>query len=396
MRLTAASLHKEMQRFASDSVEHFAPQLVGVPTREQIGIAIENRRAVVACHVWEGSNGYAGARALSRLGWETSIANEFAWIPLQWRTRRARAVGRAVRPMAVQEFGKHIVQLCSEIDATLFLAFKGTFVPAAGIRELRSQGVLTICHYPDVSTTVHGPWLRNNLREYDWVFTAKTFGLQDMARENGVSRSSVLLHGFDPEVHHPFPASMIDRSRYGADVSFIGTWSPEKERRLAALLERIPKMRLRIWGAQWEKCADARLSSCLELHPVMGRSYAAAIQATTINLALLSERRPGASQADQVTSRTFHLPAVGGLMIHERTGPFLRLFRDGEEALSFADDDELADIVRRVLEGRIDVCKIRKAGTIRVWGRDSWDHRIGTMLQHEVFDRLRISGNPNF
>src|ERR1700730_16446388 len=164
MRLIATSPRKDRQRLSPDSIEDIAPELVAVPTPEQIDIAIENRRAVVACHVWEGSNGFAGARALSRLGWETAMANEVAWISLQWRTRRARAVGRAVRPLAVEEFGKHIVQLCSEIDATLFLAFKGTFVPAAAIRKLRSQGVLTICHYPDVSTTVHGPWLRNNLR----------------------------------------------------------------------------------------------------------------------------------------------------------------------------------------------------------------------------------------
>ena len=393
MRLTATSPQKDRQQSAPDLIEDLGPQLVGVPNREEIGIAVENRRAVVACHVWEGSDGYAGARALSRMGWETSLANEFAWIPLQWRSRRARVVGRALRPMAVREFGKHIVQLCSEGDATMFLAFKGTFVPATAIRELRGQGVLTICHYPDVSTTVHGPWLRNNLREYDWVFTAKTFGLEDMARENGVSRSSVLLHGFDQEVHRPIPASMIDRSRYEADVSFIGTWSPEKERRLATLFKRMPKMRLRIWGAQWEKCADARLRPCLELQPVMGRSYAAAIQASTINLALLSERRPGASEADQVTSRTFHLPAAGGLMLHSRTEQFLALFDDGAEALSFGDDDELAEVVRRVLEDRIDVCKIRRAGTLKVWGRDSWDHRIGTMLQHKAFDKLRISGN---
>src|SRR6266850_2681048 len=104
MRLIATSPRNDRQRPAPDSIEDIVPQLVGVPTPEQIDIAIGNRRAVVACHVWEGSNGFAGARALSRLGWETSLANEFAWIPLHWRTRRARAVGRALRPMAVQEF----------------------------------------------------------------------------------------------------------------------------------------------------------------------------------------------------------------------------------------------------------------------------------------------------
>lgn len=379
-----------MLQSALVSIKEFsAPRLTGVPAVEQIGIPVRNRRAVVACHVWEGSNGYAGARSLARLGWDTALANEFAWVPLQWRSRRARVVGRITRPLAVQEFGRHIVQLSRETDAKLFLAFKGAYVPAEAIRELRACGVLTVCHYPDVSTTVHGRWLRTSLREYDWVFTAKTFGIEDMAKESGVTRSSLLLHGFDPEVHRPLPEQMIDRDRYASDVSFIGTWSPMKERRLAALLKKMPDIKLRVWGAQWENCKDRLLAPCLEMRAVTGRSYAAAIQSSTINLALLSERRPGASRGDQVTSRTFHLPAAGGLMLHERNREFLDLFDEGASALAFSDDDELADVVASVLEGKINSEEIRARGTQTVWGRDSWDHRIGEMLQHHVFDSLR-------
>lgn len=379
-----------MARSELSVIEKFArPRLRGVPTIEEIGIPIKNRRAVVACHVWEGSNGYAGARALGRLGWETALANELASVPLNWSSTAGRALGRLIRPLAVREFGRHIVQLSKETEATLFLAFKGAFVPAEAIRELRALGVLTICHYPDVSTTVHGPWLQASLREYDWVFTAKTFGVSDMAKEVGVTRASVLLHGFDPEVHRPLPENMISRSKYEADVSFIGTWSPVKESRLAHLLKLLPGIRLRIWGAQWEKCQSAALKPCIELKGVLGKSYAAAIQSSTINLALLSERRPGASRGDEITSRTFHLPAAGGLMLHERTQEFLDLFDDGVDALSFGDERELADVVERVLHRKISGGEIQAAGTEKVWGRDAWDHRIGSMLKHRVFEPLR-------
>jgi spore maturation protein CgeB len=306
-----------------------------------------------------------------------------------WEGRIAKTAGWALRSLAAAEFGRRIVSLARQNDATLFLAFKGTFVPAETIRELRRHGVLTICHYPDVSTTAHGAWLRESLREYDWVFTTKTFGIVDMAREVGVTRSSVVLHGFDPEVHRPLALSELDYSRYQADVSFIGTWLPAKERQLDALRRALPHVRLRVWGNQWNRSRSKSLEPFIEHRPVEGRAYAAAIQSSAVNLALLSERIPGASRGDQITSRTFHIPASGGLMLHQHSEEYLEKFEDGLEALSFADDDEMCDQISRVLDDSAAARAIQTAGTLRVWGRDSWDHRMAEMLEHAVFDRLR-------
>jgi spore maturation protein CgeB len=317
------------------------------------------------------------------------LANEFAFVPLHWRLPLTRALGRATRGAAVKEYGRFIENLVAETDAPLFLAFKGTFVPPETVRRLRARGVLTICHYPDVSSTAHGPWLRNNLREYDWVFTAKTFGPADMEKQCGVTRASVLLHGFDPEVHRPLPSGWFERARYDCDVSFIGTWHQPKERLLACLQRSLPRLRLRVWGGQWENCSDPTLQYAVARHSVTGRSYAAAIQSSTINLAILSGRVMGASQGDQVTSRTFHIPAAGGLMLHERTAEFLDLFEDGSEALTFGDEAELCDVVGRVLGGNLDVRAVRAMGMRKVWGRDSWDHRMAEMLNHAAFDSLR-------
>ena len=56
-------------------------------------------------------------------------------------------------------------------------------------RVLRAMGVRTYCFFPDVSFRAHGPWIPNALPEYDWVFTTKAFGLDDMREQLGVTRS---------------------------------------------------------------------------------------------------------------------------------------------------------------------------------------------------------------
>jgi glycosyltransferase involved in cell wall biosynthesis len=345
------------------------------------------RRAIVVCDQWLGSNGYAGMKALRRAGWSVQVVPEWEFVPVRWRSLPMRALGRLVRGRAVREFNAQLIRVAKRLAPEMLLVFKGTFVTAATLHALRERGVRSYCFFPDVSTRTHGRYLPEALPAYDLVFTTKRFGVADL-EALGVGRIEVLHHAFDPDLHRPVPLAAQDLDRYGCAVSFIGTWSPKKERYLQALRTARPEVSMRIWGAQWDRARSRELRNVVGGHTVEGEEYVRAIRSSTINLALLSEQRPGASAGDQVTSRSFHIPAAGGFMLHERTPELLELLREGVEVACFDGEAELAEAVGRWLSDPAGRERIAKAGSSIVRKSHGWDSRIRELLDHLPASRL--------
>ena len=226
--------------------------------------------------------------------------------------------------------------------------FKGNYVTPSILESARGVGARTVNYYPDVSFHTHGRELPRTLPHYDHVFNAKTFGVADM-QAHGVKSVSFLPPGFDPDVHRPVAITDADASRFSCDVSFIGTWSPKKERILTDLRARIPGNRLRIWGNQWEKRTGSGLDGAVMGMGVTGDDYARAICASKISLGLLSEARAGASSGDLITARTFQIPACGAFMLHERTREVTSYFTEDEEVALYETPAELAEKVTSYL-----------------------------------------------
>ncbi len=341
---------------------------------------------MVVCDQWLGSNGYAGMKALRRAGWSVEVVPEWELVPVQWKSTTMRAVARLLRPAAVREFNDALLRRASYLTPDLLLVFKGTFVRGDALRALRQRGVRCYCFYPDVSFTVHGPYLPEALPEYDWVFCTKRFGVRDMADRLKMERASFLPHAYDPDLHRPVELTAEDERRYGCDVSFIGTWSPKKEHLLRELVRRLPEARVRVWGNQWHRVSTGDvLSAAIAGHEAAGEEYVRAIRASAINLGLLSERRPGASDDDRITSRTFHIPACGSFMLHERTDELLEIFEENVSVACFGDVEELVATVRRYLAEREERERIARAGCEVVRAGHSWDHRIAAILErHET------------
>jgi spore maturation protein CgeB len=343
-----------------------------------------NLKAIVLADTWLGSTGRAALDAFLRAGVRASAATEGLFIPLRWRGPM-RAMGRAVRPLAVRQFNEFLVREAERLRPDLFLAVKGTFVQAETLRTLGRLGTRRYCFYPDVSFLSHGPYLSAALREYDWIFTTKRFGLADLQTYLGVSRASYLPHAFDPVVHRPLTPSLDDQRRFSCDASFVGAFSPKKAALLEALARRRPDIQLRVWGPLWDRVdRGSPLASRIMGQVITGFEYAMAISCSRVNLGLLSEAVGGASSGDRITSRTFHIPACGGLLLHERTDELLEVFAEGESCACFEGPDELVTQVEGLLRDEPRRATIARRGRAVVSGAHSWDDRARTILDHHV------------
>ena len=351
---------------------------------------------MVVCDQWLGSDGYAGMKALRRAGWDVHVVPEWEFVPVRWRSRPMKALGRLLRAQAERELSDELILQARQLRPEFLLVFKGRFILPGTISALRGLGVRCYDFYPDVSFRAHGPHLPRTLPEYDWVFTTKSFGLSDMREQLGVTRASVMMFAFDPDLHHPMRLSASDLELFDADLSYIGTWSPKKEALLAEVIRSRPALKVRIWGDQWWKTtAEAdTLRPAIGGRGVLGAEFVKAICASRINLSIMSEKRVGSSSGDQVATRTFSVPACGGFVMHERTDEVLELFREDEEIVCYSDVSDLVARIDKYLGDPARRREIAERGRAKVCAAHTWDNRIREILAHHERAIRGVSRQP--
>ncbi|BBE72922.1 CgeB family protein [Oharaeibacter diazotrophicus] len=306
-------------------------------------------RILMVAELWHGSDSLALARALIRLGHSVAVVSDEMFQAPGLRSRVLRAARRLAMPLIKRDFNAELLAGADQFEPHLLLVCKGVLVRAETIRAIKARGARAFLWWPDISMIGHGPEVPRAVPHYDWVFTTKSFGVDDLRARLGVDAVTFMPPGFDPETHEPIVPSAADLERYRADLAFVGTWSPKKQAILEAILAARPTLDLAIWGDQWEKAAGGPLARHCRLRPVYGREYSKAITVPRIALGLLSEIRAGASDGDRITARTFQIPAAGGFMLHERNPEVARYFTDGVDCAMFADVDEAVALVDRYL-----------------------------------------------
>lgn len=340
----------------------------------------KSMRVLMVSSMRRGGNDYSYVRAFERAGASVAVVPPEQYIP-PWSSTVLKATRRLLRPAMFNEFNATLRRTALHFRPHLLFVFKGETVDPASLREIRSNGTIAVNFFPDVGFLNHGPLLPKSLPEYDWVFTSKSFGLEDMRAALGITRASFLPHAFDPEIHKPTQADFDELQRYRCDASFIGVWSPKKERILASLLDRCPDLDLKIWGSPvWNTARSLRQQ--YQGHPVLAAEYAKAVGSSFVSICMLTGRQLGSSSGDRTTARTFEVPAMGGFMAHERTAEAQSFFRSDSECVYFENVDELADIIRHYIANPRKRNRIAAAGRERALSSGySYDDRVATILK---------------
>lgn len=330
--------------------------------------------------IWRGSNAGGLFKAIARNGALIEVVDEFYHIPLEARNLVSKVIAKLSRNQFVREYNREILAKFQVFQPDIVLVYKGAFVYPETLELMKKQGIPLVNFFPDVSFRAHGALLPKTLPLYHHIFTTKTFGITDLKSQLGISSASFIPHGFDPDIHRPIAQSLIPEEFF-CEVSFIGTYSPKKESLLASIVEKLPDVKLKIWGEQWHKSTRALLKPFIQGRQILGDLYAAAISASSINLGFLSEKVSGASSGDLITSRTFHIPASGGFMLHERNDQSITYYKEDEEAAFFDDEVELVLKIKKFLNQPELREKIRKAGCQRALNEHSLDQRAKTIVE---------------
>jgi spore maturation protein CgeB len=294
----------------------------------------------------------------------------------------SRVVRRLLWFRLVDELNQAILNAVEKFRPDILIAFKGNYIHASTLTLLSAKGIRLYNYFPDTSAFAHGKWLPKSLPEYDCIFYTKPFWYDDVIKRVKLKRGYFLPHGYSSGLHHPVELDAGDISDYGCDVSLIAFHTRHKEQILDGLISSRPNLDLRIWGGGWrERCKSKVLRRCIMGFPILGDSYVRALQASRINLAIMSGQIIGASSGDLTTSRTYTIPATGGFMLHERNSEVLDLYKENEEIACFDSVEELADKIDYYLAHPEERESIARAGHARCVPAYSYDNRMATLLQ---------------
>jgi hypothetical protein len=300
---------------------------------------------------WWGCDPRALAKAFRNMGHNILEVEAQDYVPWRWGGFISKVLRRLILKIMVDEYNLAILKQAKSSSYDFVLVFKGLYLRPQTLRILRSFGKPVYNIYPDVSFVDHGSNIPSALQYYDCVFTTKSFHSEKEKRDFKIKNLIHVRHGFDPEVHRPVTLSTVLIEQYGCDISFVGCWSPEKERVISYIKKKRKDLKVVVYGIGWEY-ASGEFKNALDQDlrfGVYGDELAIVYCASKVNLGLLSRAASNPSIRDQTTTRTFQIPASKAFMIHEDTPEVRSYFQPNKEIMLFDSEEDLLIKLDKVL-----------------------------------------------
>jgi spore maturation protein CgeB len=261
----------------------------------------------------------------------------------------------------------------------VLLAWRCTHILSSVIRKLNSLNIITVSYNNDdpfgPQSGIKLPWHHKllwfnylrNLNEFQFNFFYRPINLIEAKKKN-VKNPNLLLPYYIPWKDYPIELNEEDELKYKSDIVFIGHY--ENDNRvsfLKALVETGYRVKL-FGGSYWTKKVLNSLYDYFQpIYPVLGEEYIKALSASEICIVFLSK-----INRDKYTRRCFEIPAVGKLMLAERTADLLNMFEENIEACYFSSPEELVEKVNWLMNNKEIRNQIATAGHHRLM-RDKHD-----------------------
>lgn len=335
---------------------------------------------------WRGSNDGSLFNAFSRLGHIIHIVDHKMYLPSDAIGFFSKVISKTFRKVFIDDFNDEIIKQATKIvNPQLVCVFKGNGIYPDTLLKIKQQGIPIFCVYPDVSFFDYGPNIPKLVPYYDYIFTTKSFGAQDLKETLNYRNVSVINHSIDPLIHRKIDLEPKEFSHLINDVSFIGSHSEKKDEIMRNVIEFLGDKNIKIWGGSWSNSKYKSVKQRCIKSVIFGDLYSVAIQKSKINLGLLYEGSKTSYSGDLITSRTFHIPGAGGFMIHERTEEVLEIFKEGDSVECYESAEELIDKIKYYLSHENLRQKIADKGHEIVWKFHKSDDRA-----KEMIDKLKV------
>ena len=329
--------------------------------------------------VWQTAAGLA--EEFRRQGWDVTEVSSMDPL-IHSRRLGLRITGRLLYPTMRRSHNDDILAAADRVRPAVMFTVKGNFITAATLKELRRRGIFTVNYYPDRDFE-HDGMPADALDQFDLVVTTKSYQLPYLIDRLGTDRVAFVHHGYVPSVHRRrTPAGQTPH--YLWDVCFIGNPSPEKLAWLDPVARALGDRSMIVIGNRWvETAAGTAIAPYIFGAPLAGDQFARAIEHSRINIAVHHGSGGTHGWADQVSTRSFEIPACGGFMLHVDNPEIRALYTPGREIDVFADPAQLLAKVEHYLSNDAERRAIADAGHARAvpaYSLHSRAHEIAALL----------------
>lgn len=302
---------------------------------------IVNSVALIIGTARAGSLEQSYARAFRYLGWRVET-----WEPDQELAGVARggAPGRMLSTfLSVEPWRRKanvsLLQLARAIQPSLVLVIGTTGVRAGTLAQLKvlAPGTRLYCMYPDSPHNLDVERI-GCLPIFDLVAASSPAWVNAFA-QLGAKRAEYLPFAADTFLHKPALVAH-NRAIVPREITFIGSWRPERE----TVLEELVAFDLAIWGGRYWKDRTRKGSPLKKRwgrRELIGDEFAAACATSKVMLNVLdSISWPGPNM------RCFEQPACRAFSLVSRTSSILEIFKEGYSIECFETVDEARDKIR--------------------------------------------------
>lgn len=275
---------------------------------------------------------------------------------------------------ALLKVNKRVVDEAKKIRPDYTLFWRPTHIVTTTLLKLRGANVRTISYNNDdpFGPSTHGnvPWHHHflwrlylrSLPNYDLNFFYRKVNCEE-AKKHGAKHAAILLPYFLPWQDKPMELTKTEQKCYDTDVVFAGHFEPDGRDESLYLLQ-AAGIKVKVWGGkEWARSElVSSLNNGMPIRPANGLEYRKAISGAKVCICFLSKLN-----RDKYTRRCFEIPAMGRVLLAERTDELTKLFKEDEEASFFSSKGELIQKAKWLL-GRPDAReRIAKGGLRRVW-----------------------------
>ena len=276
-----------------------------------------------------------------------------------------------VLPKSAQEFSPDLIW----IEKVLTL-YPSTYQQ---LRQLLPQTKIIFYSEDDIFMSHNRSiYLKQSLPLFDLVFTTKPRNLQELP-QLGAKKVFCVYQAYDRNLHRPIVLTSGDETKWGADVSFVGTFEQDRAEKMFYLAKQ--GISVRIWGSNWQRWRKQHPNLQIERQPVYNDNFIKVICGSKINLNFLRK-----ANRDRHTSRSLEIPACQAFMLAERTDEHLQLFREGKEAEFFDSKEELLSKIQFYLKDDDKRNAIARAGRQRCLDSGYSHHDRLKVMLGEIFD----------
>jgi spore maturation protein CgeB len=239
---------------------------------------------------------------------------------------------RVFREWVARSVNGELTKKIRENEYDLMIVVRGDYISADTLKFAKSKiPSVVIWSSDDFSNPLNtSKCMLDCFPIYDCIFSPRKHLFNEYLSKGAKSVELIDCY-YRPGLQYTPDEIEIDRHEH--NISFIGSWSKNREQ----MLTPINDMDLNIWGWGWGEKTEKFFRNNVKNHPPLTmENMMEKFSTSKINVNILTKEN-----RDRTNFRNFEIPAAGGFQISERTEEIQNLFEENKEIVLFSSAEEL-------------------------------------------------------